>query len=75
MSRRRTPAQRLAIYRAWLMVLVACTIVLITAVPVAIVGRGMHDASAVLPSVGVLLGWWGSFIGTCVNFEKLPRQT
>lgn len=75
MTRRRTAARRLAVYRAWLMPFVFFTVVLILVVPVAILDRGMHDPSVVLPSVGVLLGWWVSLIGTWMNYERLPSDS
>lgn len=75
MTGRRTPARRLAIYRAWLLPLVFFTVVLITVIPVAILDRGMHDPGVVLPGVGVLLAWWASFIGTWMNYERLPRDS
>lgn len=73
MTRRRTHVQRLAIYRAWLMVCTALTVSLIAfAVPT--FTADPHDPTVVLPSVGILLGWWGSFIGTWMNYERLPRE-
>jgi len=71
---RRTPARRLAVYRAWLLPLVACSVALITVVPVALLDRGMRDPAAVLSAVGVLFGWLAAFIGTWVNYERLPRD-
>ncbi|MFD5244978.1 hypothetical protein ACFWIW_10565 [Amycolatopsis sp. NPDC058340] len=72
MTRPRTPARRLAIYRLWLLPLVACSVALITVVPVAILDRGMHDPTAVLSGVAVLFGWLAAFIGTWMNYERLP---
>lgn len=61
----------LAAYRAWLMAFTACTVALITVVPVTLLDRGMHDPSVVLPAVGVLLAWWGTFVGTWVKGARL----
>lgn len=71
---RRSPARRLAIYRLWLMVCTALTVSLIAfAVPT--FTANPHDPTAVLPSVGLLLAWWGSFIGAWVHGARITDRT
>lgn len=71
---RRSPARQLAIYRVWLMACTALTVSLIAfAVPT--FTADPHNPMVVLPSVGLLLGWWGSFVGTWVHYGRLPRQS
>ncbi|MFI6304253.1 hypothetical protein ACIBCH_20475 [Amycolatopsis thailandensis] len=78
---RRTPARRLAVYRAWLAAFIACTTVLITVGPVAVINRGelglagaLHDPSLVVPAVVLLLAWWVSLVGAWTNYDRLPRE-
>ncbi|ANN16276.1 hypothetical protein SD37_11870 [Amycolatopsis orientalis] len=72
MTRRRTPARQLAVYRIWLMVCTALTVSLIAfAVPT--FTADPHDPAVVLPSVGLLLAWWGSFIRAWVSSGSAPR--
>lgn len=64
----------LATYRAWLVALTMLTVVLITVVPVRLLDRGAHDPTTVSLAVGVLLAWWGAFVGTWVAFERLRPE-
>lgn len=73
MTRPSTPARRLVVYRLWLMALTACSVALVTVVPVAILARDLCDPAPVLAGAGVLLGWLAAFIGTWMNYERLPR--
>ncbi|RSN26477.1 hypothetical protein DMC63_01175 [Streptomyces sp. WAC 05977] len=73
MTRPSTPARRLAVYRLWLMALTGCSVALVTVVPVAILARDLGDPTPVLAGVGVLFGWLAAFVGTWMNYERLPR--
>lgn len=68
---RRTPEQRLRTYRWWAMALVALSVYLLLVVPVGYYRTGLHDPWFVLPNVGVLLAWWGTFTGTWVAWDRL----
>ncbi|MGH2868232.1 MAG: hypothetical protein ACRDNK_11790 [Solirubrobacteraceae bacterium] len=66
--------RRLAVYRGWLMVSVVLAVFLILLVPPELVTYGPHDPAVVLPAIGALLGWWGTFTAAWVAHTKLPRD-
>lgn len=70
-----TARRRLAVYRAWLVVNVVLATFLLLLVPPALFTRGMHDPAVVLPAVGALLAWWGSFVAAWTAGTRLPRST
>ena len=57
--RAKTAEQLLAEYRWWAMAFVAMTVYVLLVVPVEYYGHGMHDPSFVLPTIGLLVVWWG----------------
>ncbi|MGW4484289.1 hypothetical protein ACWEOE_10675 [Amycolatopsis sp. NPDC004368] len=71
----RTPKQRLAVYRRWLVLNVALAVFLVLVAPVRWFAYGPHDPATVLPAVGALIAWWATFIAAWTTGARLPKGT
>jgi len=66
-----TPGRRLAVFRAWFVVLAALSLYLAWVVVVEYQDHA-HEPGFVWPNLAVLLAWWGVFVRTCVAWQRVP---
>lgn len=62
---------RLAVFRAWFVVLAALSLYLIWVCGVQYRVH-LHEAGFVVPNAVVLLAWWPVFVRTCVAWQRVP---
>lgn len=70
-----SPKQRLARYRAWLVVNVVLAVFLVLIVPPRWFAYGPHDPATVLTAVGALIAWWLTFIAAWTANTRIPGGT
>jgi hypothetical protein len=69
-----SPRRRLAVYRGWLLLNTVLAVCLVLLVPPALFARGFHDPMVVLPGVGLLIGWWSTFVATWCAWQRVPHR-